>query len=54
MIKKNNRIGAILTKAILNVERSEIPIHRGWMLDNDTIFLYKNRSNFLKTKGERV
>jgi len=54
MINKNNRIGAILTKAILDVGRSEIPIHRGWILDNDTIFLYKNRSKFLKTQGERI
>jgi len=54
MINKNNRIGAIISKAIQDVERSEIPIYRGWMLDNDIIFLYKNRSKFLKTQGERV
>lgn len=33
MINKSNKISAILTKAMLDVERSEIPIHRGWILD---------------------
>jgi len=31
MTNKINRIGAILTKAMLDVERSKIPIHQGWI-----------------------
>jgi len=49
MINKSNRIGAILTKAIPDVERSEILIYRGWI----QIFFTKTEVN-LKTQGERI
>lgn len=45
MINKRNRISAIHRKAI--------PVCFN-KLDNDTIFLHKNRNELLKTQGERV